>query len=145
MSPKITHLEELLRQGKISRREFLTRASALGITVALSSPLFAASARASTPKKGGRLKLGLSGGAVSDNLDPGTIADIAPRHVNWQIRNNLVEIDDKGNAIPELAESWEATPDAARWVFKIRKDVEFHNGKTLDAEDVLSSIYDHRG
>lgn len=137
-------LEDLLVQGKINRREFLTRISALGLAAAVSPAFLAATTHASTPKKGGLLRIGLSGASVTDDLDPGTIADVALRNINWQIRNNLVEIDNAGKAIPELAESWEPTPDAARWVFKIRKGVEFHNGKSLDAEDVVWSINHHR-
>ena len=61
------------------------------------------------------------------------------------LRNCLVEIDYQGNAIPELAKSWEASPDAQQWTFNIRKGVEFHNAKTLDAEDVIYSINLNRG
>ncbi len=57
----------------------------------------------------------------------------------------MVEIDYKGHAIAGLAESWESTPDAVIWTFKLRKDVEFHNGKTMDAEDVIYSLNLHRG
>ena len=60
-------------------------------------------------------------------------------------RNCLVEIDHQGNPIPELAESWEASKDAATWTFKLRQGVEFHNGKTMTAEDVIFSINHHRG
>jgi peptide/nickel transport system substrate-binding protein len=59
------------------------------------------------------------------------------------LRNPLVEQDYKGNAIPELAESWEASEGAKRWVFKLRKGVEFHNGKSFDADDVIYSIFHH--
>ncbi len=138
-------LEHLLAQGKISRRDFLTRLSALGITAALSPAFFTSPAHAAKPKTGGRLRLGMAGGSTTDSLDPATIADAMPMNINWQIRNCLVEIDHKGNLIPELAETWESTPDAAQWTFKLRKDVEFHNGKTLDAEDVVFSINHHRG
>ena len=140
----LKELESLLSRGQISRREFLARMSALGLTAALSPVLSTTPARA-VPKKGGKLKLGLSGGSTTDDLDPATIADITPRHINWLLKNNLVEIDHKGNAVPELAESWEPSSDAAQWTFKIRKGVEFHNGKTLDAEDVIFSINHHRG
>jgi peptide/nickel transport system substrate-binding protein len=68
-----------------------------------------------------------------------------PYFINTQLRNHLVEIDYKGHAIAELAESWESTPDAVTWTFKLRKDVEFHNGKTMDAEDVIYSLNLHRG
>ena len=65
--------------------------------------------------------------------------------INWQVRNCLVEVDYKGHPVPELAESWEALPGAARWTFKLRRDVEFHNGKALEAEDVIFSLNHHRG
>jgi peptide/nickel transport system substrate-binding protein len=77
---------------------------------------------------------------------PATITDTMMKLINkGQIRNNLVEIDNKSQPIPELAESWEPSPDAKQWVFKLRKGVEFHNGKTMDAEDVIYSINHHRG
>ena len=142
---ELKELEHLLTQGKITRREVLGRVSALGLTAALSAALFAAPARASSPKKGGRLRNGYEGGATTDSLDPATLADLMALDINWQLRNNLVEIDHEFNPIPELAESWEASPDAIQWTFKLRKGIEFHNGKTLDAEDVIDSINHHRG
>jgi peptide/nickel transport system substrate-binding protein len=138
-------LERLLTEGKITRREFMARVSALGLMAAVSPALLAASAKAATPKKGGRLRLGLAGSSTTDSLDPATITDAMARCVCWQLRNNLVEVDYQGNPIPELAERWDSSPDAVNWVFKLRKGVEFHNGKTLDAEDVAFSINHHRG
>ena len=60
------------------------------------------------------------------------------------LRNPLVEIDSKGNAIPDLAESFEAEPGAKTWIFNLRKGVEFSNGKTVDADDVIFSIQRHQ-
>ena len=142
---KLNELERLAKLGKISRREFLARVSALGLTAALSPALLVNPAHASKPKKGGRLRVGSTGGATTDSLDPRTILGTMTYFINSQLRNHLVEIDYKSNAIPELAESWECTPDAAKWIFKLRKDVEFHNGKTMDAEDVVYSFNLHRG
>jgi len=142
---KLKELEKLLSHGKITRREFLARVSALGLAVAVSPALLPARAKAATTKKGGRLRLGLSGGSTTDSLDPATIPDAVPQSVNWSLRNNLVEISADGKPAPELAESWESTPDASQWTFKLRKGVEFHNGKTLDAQDVVESINHHRG
>jgi peptide/nickel transport system substrate-binding protein len=59
--------------------------------------------------------------------------------------NHLTEILPDGNLGPELAESWEASPDAKTWTFKLRKGAEFHNGKTLEASDVIASLNHHRG
>ena len=64
---------------------------------------------------------------------------------SWSCRNNLTEIAPDGRVVGELAESWEASSDATVWIFKLREGVEFHNGKTLDAEDVIYSINVHRG
>jgi len=143
--PGLKELEALLKNGTLSRREFLGRVSALGITAALSPALFSKAALAATPKKGGRFRMGMGGGSTTDSLEPATITDAFCQNLTWQLRNNLVEVDYKGNPLPELSESFESTPDAAQWTFKLRKGIEFHNGKTLDAEDVIDSIQYHRG
>ena len=140
----VKKLEKLFSQGQISRREFITRMSALGITAAVAPGLLVKSAHAATPKRGGRLRIGTTGGSTSDSLDPALVVATMQIEIGWQLRNDLAEIDADGNAIPELAESWECSPDAKKWIFKIRQGVEFHNGKTLDAEDVLFSINHHR-
>ena len=43
-----------------------------------------------------------------------------------------------------MAESFESSPDAKTWVFNLRKGVEFHNGKSVEASDVVASINHHR-
>ena len=135
-----------LEQGKITRREFLTQVSALGLTAALSPALLSTSALAMTPKKGGRLRIGCPGGSVSETLNPTITVGLEGNLIKFGVlRNNLVELDYKGNLIPELAESWEPEPGAAKWHFKLRKGVEFHNGKPFEAEDVIYSINVHRG
>ncbi|GIT54305.1 MAG: hypothetical protein Ct9H300mP16_14650 [Pseudomonadota bacterium] len=61
-----------------------------------------------------------------------------------QLRNNLTEIDENNQLVPELAESWESS-DAKTWVFDLRKGVEFHNGRSLKSNDVVASIKHHLG
>lgn len=144
MSPT-KELEQLLAGGKITRRDFIMRLSALGITTLMVPTLLPGTAKAEVPQKGGRLRLGLAGGSTSDSLDSATITDAMMQNLNWQIRNCLIEINDKGDLVPELAETWESTPDASKWYFHIRRDVEFHNGKTMLAEDIIHSFNHHRG
>ncbi len=141
----LKELEKLLTRGKITRREFITRVSALGLMAAVSPALLGTSAEAAGPKRGGRFRLGSAGGSTTDSMDPGTLSHTMPQTTNQCLRNMLVEVDYKGNAVPELAESWEASADASKWTFKLRKGVEFHNGKTMDAEDVIYSFNLHRG
>ena len=140
-----THLKELFEQRKITRRQFIAQASALGFAAAISPALLSGNAMAATPKKGGNFVIGCSGGSTTDSMDPGTLTSVFNQHLNFQIRNCLVEIDHNFNPIPELAESWDSTPDARVWTFKLRKGVEFHNGKTLTADDVIFSINHHLG
>jgi len=139
------YLEDQLSCGAISRRQFMMAAAATGLTVP-AAILAADRAIAAVPKKGGRLRLGATGGATSDTLDPALILDIYMNLVSsGQLRNGLTEIAADGSLIPELAESWEASPDAKVWTFKLRQDVEFHNGKSLSADDVVASLNHHRG
>jgi peptide/nickel transport system substrate-binding protein len=142
---KLKELEQLFTEGKITRREFIGRVSALGLMAAVSPALLSTKAKAAAPKKGGRVRLGSAGGSTTDSMDPGTLAHTMPQAINQCIRSNLVEVNYKGEPIPELAESWEASPDAVKWVFKLRQGVEFHNGKTMDADDVIYSFNEHRG
>jgi peptide/nickel transport system substrate-binding protein len=142
---KLKDLELLLSNGRITRREFMARASALGVMAAVSPALLTGEAKAAKPKKGGRLRIAASGGSTTDSLDPGTLTSTHNQLVNFQVRNCLAEVDHNYNLIPELAESWEASPDAVKWTFKLHKGIEFHNGKTMEAEDVIDSINHHRG
>ena len=87
----------------------------------------------------------MTGAATSDTLDPALLLANHAINTSYQITNSLVEIDENFKPTPELAESWEASPDAKQWTFKLRKGVEFHNGKTMTAEDVIFSINHHRG
>jgi len=142
---KLKELEFLLTQGKITRREFLARASAFGLAAAVSPALLSSKAQAATPKRGGHFIIASSGGSTTDSLDPGTLVSNMNQNANWQLRNCLVEIDHNFKPIPELAESWESSPDAKVWTFNLRKGIEFHNGKTMTSEDVVVSIQHHLG
>ena len=141
----IEFLDRMHGAGKLGRREFLSRVSALvAAGVVLPSALASEAAHAQTPKKGGRLRMGLVDANAGDNLDPAKTISRVEAVTTQQLRNPLVELDHESKPTDSLAESWEATPDAKTWRFHLRKGVEFHNGKTLDTEDVLYSINYHR-
>jgi len=53
-----------------------------------------------------------------------------------QMYEALTWVDDKGEVIPLLAESWNAGTDGKEYTFQIRKGVKFHNGEELKASDV---------
>jgi peptide/nickel transport system substrate-binding protein len=55
--------------------------------------------------------------------------------------NRLVQADpfDVNKIIPDLAERWEVSKDGKVYTFHLRRDVKFHHGKPLAAEDVAAS------
>ncbi len=137
--------EKLAGEGRVNRREFIQAGIAAGVTVAAASTAFD-KAVAATPKKGGDYIQALTGGSSSDSLDPATTLDSFMINVNaGQLHNNLTEIGSDNQLRGELAENWEASADAKTWNFKLRKGVEFHNGKTMDANDVVESFRHHMG
>jgi len=130
------------RPAGVNRRGVLRGAGALG---AASLILPAGMSRAAAPKRGGVLRIGMGHGSTSDSLDPGSW-DNAYSQVFAQARHNyLTEITADGSLTGEIAESWEASADAATWSFRIRRGVTFHSGKEVTAEDVIASINHHRG
>jgi len=128
----------------LDRREFLSRSAALGLTAGLASSTLIKSSFAEEPRKGGTVKIGFEGGASGDSLDPAIYVANYHMVLAYSWGNGLVEVTPDGGLVSELAESWEPSADAKKWVFKIRKGVEFHNGKTLSAADVANSINYHR-
>lgn len=63
---------------------------------------------------------------------------------NGRIVDNIYEglmyVDENGEIQPNIAESWEISPDGMTYTFKLRDDVKFHNGDTVTAEDVKYSF-----
>lgn len=131
------------QQHGVSRRAFNAGMLALGAAGLAVHGSRASASAAAAAKKGGTFRVGIGAGETPDTLAPGTSSNEMVQVLGWSLRNNLVEMDHQGNAIPELAEEWEANADATVWTFKLRRGVEFHNGKTLDVNDVLYSMNWH--
>jgi peptide/nickel transport system substrate-binding protein len=73
--------------------------------------------------------------------DPHICSDSANRNsLVYSIYEPLVTRDDSGRFRPGLAVQWAAEPDGLTWVFRLREGVEFHNGDTVNADDVVSSL-----
>ena len=98
---------------------------------------------AATPKSGGILEYAIdatvSGWCFQQALSGG------PLGVTRMVYESLVDLDQKGNFIPQLAESW--TPDAANkvWTFKIRSGITFSNGEAFNAAVAKTNIDYSRG
>ncbi|MFO1173292.1 MAG: ABC transporter substrate-binding protein [Hyphomicrobiaceae bacterium] len=140
---KIDRMRHLAQKGKMSRREFVQLALAAGVTVATAEVMFVEAVRAE-PKKGGFFRAAVGHGETTDSLDPALWGNSHEANVGFMIASMLTEIDQKNSVVPGLAESWEASDGAKKWVFKLRKGVTFHNGKTLDSGDVVATYNHHR-
>jgi peptide/nickel transport system substrate-binding protein len=126
----------------MTREDVLRRAAALGIVFAGSSfgPLTEAAFAATQVKRGGTFRLGITGGGSTDFIDGQHIVaktDIARLVSGWE---SLARFNQQYHLIMDgLAQEIEAqTP--SRWVIRVRKGIEFHNGKTLTADDVMYSL-----
>ncbi|EPJ55790.1 MAG: ABC-type dipeptide transport system, periplasmic component [Osedax symbiont Rs2] len=146
MHNKIEQLTQEAKKGRLSRRDFMRHAAAIGLAAPLATSLLGQSAfAAEAPKKGGHLIAALTGGSSTDSLDPALSASNVPFNILRTWGETLVDISPEGEAIPWLAESWESSNGATTWTFTIRKGITFHNGKTMDNNDVAKTLQRHSG
>src|SRR5262244_437078 len=79
-------------------------------------------------------------------LDPAeTDAEITPFMVFYALHDALVKPMPANLNSPSLAESWTMSKDGRVWEFVLRKNVRFHNGEPVTAEDVKFSFERYRG
>ena len=140
---ELEHLSRMMVRGRLSRRDFLGRAAALGVSAVAANTLLSGGARAETPVKGGTLKAGMVGGGATDSLDPGSWTNQIPYTYGRCWGEQLLDVTPAGEIEPKLAEEYSSTPDARTWTFKIRKGVTFHNGKDMTPQDVVATIERH--
>ena len=141
---EIEHLQRQLAQGLISRREFISRMVALGFATTTAGLLLSTPAMAAQ-KRGGHFRIGKAHGQTTDTLNPGTFENGYTISQSHAFNGYLTQIGKDGSVEPALAESWDSTPDASQWTFKLRKGVTYHNGKDVTVEDVIASLNFHRG
>ena len=143
MSSELNHLLSLASAGKMSRREFVGRAGALGVSTAVAGTMLSTAAFADTPVKGGLLRAGMQGGESTNTLDPALAASDVPFMINSTWGETLVDVELNGTLGLRVAEEVSSNANATQWMFKIRKGVEYHNGATLTAEDVVATLKRH--
>lgn len=143
MTDEFRYLLARAARGRLDRRAFLGRAAALGIGAATASTLLAQAVRAQGPRRGGHLVQGLVGGESTNSLDPALAASQVPFAYLRTTGDTLVNISPEGEIVPRLAEEFSSSPDAQTWTFKIRSGVEFHDGRTMTAEDCAQTLRRH--
>ncbi|RRR65592.1 MAG: ABC transporter substrate-binding protein [Candidatus Viridilinea halotolerans] len=158
LHPGVLQAQEQLRQGRISRREFLRLATLLGagFTTAtvlaacggeqqaappppppagqVEEPVDPAPAAAGAALRGGTLRMGVKVQAVDH-----------PARFSWTESSNLfratfeylTETDEQNITHPHLLESWEASDDLMVWTLTLRQGIMWSNGDELVADHVI--------
>ena len=80
--------------------------------------------------------------AVSDiaTFDPGLSTDLPSIQAIDMVFTGLVQLDDKAAVRPQLASSWDLSPDGLTWTFHLRSNFKFSDGTPLTSSDVVYSI-----
>ena len=128
------------RRGQMDRREFLARATSLGVSGAAAFGLIglaAPRAPAATPAPGGTLRIQQEVRPLKD-----------PRTFDWsQIANQcrglleyLVRYRRDGTFSGMLLDRWEISEDATEYVLHVREGVRWNTGAEFTAEDVAHNI-----
>jgi peptide/nickel transport system substrate-binding protein len=73
------------------------------------------------------------------NLDPRFATDAQSQHIDDLLFSSLLQRDDQMNLHGDLAESWDS-PDPLTYVFHLRRDVRFHDGRPVTSADVKATF-----
>jgi peptide/nickel transport system substrate-binding protein len=140
-------MQAAFENGGISRRDFMQGLMAAGLTVSGATAILgsARDVKAMTPKKGGRLRYAWNLHGPDDTLDPALLSGGLDYVRARSYYNNLVQFNDDLSLRPDLAEEWDVSADGLEWTFKLRKDVEFHDGAPFTADDVVYTLNRHMG
>jgi peptide/nickel transport system substrate-binding protein len=73
-------------------------------------------------------------------LDPIWTTAYMSRNHGYMIYDTLFGTDANSKIQPQMVESWTKSDDSRLWTFKLRAGLEFHDGKAVTGEDVISSL-----
>jgi peptide/nickel transport system substrate-binding protein len=142
--------EALASGAALGRRQVLRGIAATGVLASAGGLLAACSGSSNSdqtaasggPRRGGDLKVGLTGGGASDTVDPHRGETYLDSSRLQSLYSPLVQLDANTNLEYMLAES--ITPTGSNnfteWEIKLKPGITFHNGKPLTSDDVIFTL-----
>ena len=164
--PLVSDAQEKLRQGTISRREFLKISTLLGVSLGTANILAAcapaatatavpptavpptavpatavpqATATTAAPAitRGGILNVACR---VERVTDPAQFSLVSASHPWRHVFEYLTHTDPQGITHPYLLDSWKASDDLLTWTLVLKQGIKFNNGVELTSDDVVFNI-----
>jgi peptide/nickel transport system substrate-binding protein len=86
------------------------------------------------PKRGGTLVYALTN--EPPHLNIAITTDLNAQQAATNLFSQLIRVEVDGRVTGDLAESWEMAPNGLTYTFRIRKNVRWHDGRPLTAEDI---------
>lgn len=139
----LTGLLEDYRAARLSRRQLITRAAALGIGASAAAGLLVANtpqltaAQDAEPVPGGRFTWGYDRDV--NKLDPVASGWADPGY-NALYEYTMIRHPETGLPVAALAESWTVSDDGMEWRLKIRDGITFQSGAPCTAEIVAQNF-----
>jgi peptide/nickel transport system substrate-binding protein len=152
---------EAFARGRLTRREFITKGTIVGLSMASITAVIAAcggttTSPAASAGAGGSVAPGASGPPASAKaggtiriacqrpagpLDPVAMIDLASYGLTAQTFEFLCTLAPNATDIaPGLAESWTPNDDNSVWTFKLRSGVKWQDGKDFTSADVVATM-----
>jgi len=116
-------------------KRFLLLALTASFALGQSLPSYGAS---ETPKRGGTVTMAI--GKDLTVMNPLSRTFSTDKLIRQLMYESLLDLDAKGNIVPNLAESWESSNNGTVYTFNLRQGVKYHDGKEMTAADAKYAI-----
>jgi len=124
----------------MSSREGLRRLVPIAIFTVLLVGVVGTSASAKSGAAGQGATLRIVAAEPTSGLDPTTALTQASLRVMELIYDTLIDYDERGRLVPDLARSWKQAPNGLSYTFRLRPNAKFSDGSPVTAQDVKFSL-----